>query len=418
MYVRAPPLFVVTTVARQPSLCFMWMFRKQVVEQHPIMYVLGRVAGATARRICRREPICDTISAFVGLVVPFRRHPDRHPHPVSMAAKQTSSRVQVSADTGLDNILENQEQRDYAYIMRSLKDRPKLNGILASMLRDGEIDRALARREEKEVRVQLGRPIGARSKAMKNLAPRVWTSLFRTLKNIPENEYFEPANAEVLPARQTMMFCLFAMNCTEDTPLQRSHAHSDFEGPLHAVFVARARNYGDRLADLVYANRDTFGWATFDPEAPTTVTIRSFAQASAAPKVFSIRLPFTAEFMKYLQISVVNNCKLRDITLVDDTAGFSQAVWPLLQRQHPDHGLDQDSTAFEIPDAAAAYASIELPTAKDSSPGAAGVGIAASHISPTKPQSSPGNSSPASASSPPPIPKVCPPQKRAKRTPT
>lgn len=332
-----------------------------------------------------------------------------------MASKTTRSRHQASADTGLDNILENQEQRDHSYIVRCLKERPKLNGVLASMLRDGEIDRALARREQKEIRQQLGRPIGARAKLMKHVAPRVWTTLLGALKNIPEGGFFEPAGQEAMSARQYFMFCLLAMNCTEDTPLPKSQPHADFEGPLIAVFTARARNIGDRLQDLVYANHDYFGWVSFDTDRPAQVMVKTFATSADAPRTLTVLLPYAVEFMQNLTVHIVNNCKLKEVTLVDDSAGFSQLVWPLLQRQHPQHGLDQSPVPFEIPEAAAAFASIELPNEKDASPSGSGFGGAAALASPAK-APAPSTASASSAGSPPPLPMVRPPGRKSRRT--
>lgn len=329
----------------------------------------------------------------------------------------TRSRHQLSADTGLDNILENQEQRDFNYITKCLKDRPKLYGILASMLRDGEIDRALARREQKDIRSQLGRPIGARSKVMKHLAPRLWFSLFQALKQLGEDQSFEPDGAEPLNSRQVMSFCLLALNCTEDTPLPRSHAHPEFEGPLLAVLTARATRIGNRLADLVYANRDSFGWAIFDPELPTQVSIRTFASPPGAPQLIIVQLPFVVEFMRGLTVTIKNNCKLQDITLVDDGAGFCQSIWPLLQRQHPNHGLDQGATPFELPDAADAFASIAVPTKDDNLADGSAPGSASAFVSPTKPIAA-GTNTPSSAGTPPPLPMVRPPTKRIRKTTT
>jgi hypothetical protein len=273
------------------------------------------------------------------------------------AKKKPQSRVQKSSEVGFDHILDNQEDADFIYVTRCLNERPRLRAVVASLLRDGEIDRALMRRDSKAIAMQLGKPLTTRMKKLKNLAPRLWTQLFNHLNNIEGDATFEPEGADPISHLEKMQFCCFALNSMPDTDVPKQHPCSEWEGPMLAVLKARCAEVGPRLDSLTYHNKDSFGWATYSNEKPTKVTIQWHA---GGPLV--VDLPYTEGFMQGCTVTIQDNCSLQDCYLCDENAGFSQVIWPLLQKQHPKHGLQQDCSAFELPDAAADFKEIVAPS--------------------------------------------------------
>lgn len=140
-----------------------------------------------------------------------------------------ASRQKRSAESGLDNLLVRTGHADRAYVDKALDDKPELVAVVARMLRDGDIEKALARQEAKTVVAKLGKALPQKSKKLKGLPPRVWKALLHKLAGLDQGSNFEPDGAEALTDTQRMNLCLFALNTTSDAELPTKHAALDMK---------------------------------------------------------------------------------------------------------------------------------------------------------------------------------------------
>lgn len=274
-----------------------------------------------------------------------------------------ASRQRRSAESGLDNLLVRTGAADRTFVDKALNDKPELVAVVARMLRDGDIERALARQEAKSVVEKLGNALPQKSKKLKGLPPRVWKSLFHNLLGLGSSDSFEPDGAEVMTDSQRMNLCLFALNCTPDAEVPTKHAGAGYEGPLVSVLKAVSDEQGKRLQGLTHQNFRTWGWVKLVAEDPTKVSI----QGSASDPPLMVQLPYPSAFMQQLTITIENNCFLSQAKLCDHQKGFNQLVLPLLTMQHPGHTYHQDIVSLERPDAAAAFEGISTSPARSES---------------------------------------------------
>ena len=81
-----------------------------------------------------------------------------------MATPTKRSRVERSMAHGIDTALDGAEERDYTFVCNALRGKPRHTALVASWLRDGELDAALRRRDLRGIQLVLGPSLPAKCK--------------------------------------------------------------------------------------------------------------------------------------------------------------------------------------------------------------------------------------------------------------
>mmetsp|Transcript_111630 Transcript_111630/g.240657 ORF Transcript_111630/g.240657 Transcript_111630/m.240657 type:complete len:308 (+) Transcript_111630:55-978(+) len=164
---------------------------------------------------------------------------------------------------GMMGMFESTEHADLAYINLCLQNKPTLIPYLASLLRDGSMERALTSKLLGPLPESLGKALSFRCKRMRNLPPRFWVLLWgRVCPDVVRD------SVENLTALQHMHLAEFALEMAPDVALPTLHKSSGYEGPLLAVFMARLQDKGDRIKNITRDQVDSmkYGYFHFNPE--------------------------------------------------------------------------------------------------------------------------------------------------------
>ena len=321
--------------------------------------------------------------------------------------KQKRPRIRAVA-AGVDNLLNNSVEADKKYVAAELDKNEEIAPLLASMIRDGEIARALERRKTQALTTQVGVKLGPRVKKFRNFSPRMWKELLANLLELETLDDFYPEGfqGEKLTDKQVASFCKFGLLTTDDADVPKDYDASGYEGPLFVVLHCRYVACGCLLAGLNHTNIMDFGWFAMLAE-----DISKFK----CPMLPDLAIPtgYTAEFLQAkTELKIINNHQLDLATLVDEPSGFTQNLKKCLDAYKHDHGLVQTSDSFEYPDAASQFRGMLDPRGS-SSAGPATPAAAASAAAAT-PKAAPKASSPAagkaaSPAAPPVLPAGVPP---------
>lgn len=305
-------------------------------------------------RGCRKRPLAPPPPTV-------RRGPSRAPGTMPPTTPITKKRkVRASAvQAGVDNLLVNSCQADKAYINRMLDENEAIVPVLASMIRDGEIDRALKRKETAALTQALGLKLNARCRKFRNFTPRLWKLLLQNILGAKSLSDFA-GDKDGFDDREVQHLCKFALGIVDDTPLPQVYDKAGYEGPLMSVLLARYKSQGQLLKNLSYDQlKAGVGYYMVDPADPTTMHVRG------KPNL-SFNLGYRREFFENMTLYVKDNHDLQKATLVDDDSGFAQNLFKRLEKEKPHHGMVQNGDGFEFPDAARAYRDFDPSQAADS----------------------------------------------------
>jgi hypothetical protein len=315
---------------------------------------------------------------------------------MGLKARPYPSMARIGAQTAssADNMVNNSLELDRAYILRELDTRPSIRGTIATMIRDGEIDRAVMRSQYKYVTERLGKPLSIKCKKLRHVRAGMWRELFRIMVGQEEGQ-FEPDDTEPLTDQMVRDFCLFGLGKGLDTPLPTKHVASSFEGPLFLVLLAEAKERKDRLQYVSFANHSSFGWVEYDQEkTPCKVTVGR----NAGGEVYELTLRESEARMRGMTVVISSNLFLDDVQMKDEEEGWSQSIIRLLMKQHPNHTLTQNDDAFDHPSAADVFTDMDLKNvpkeifggntcaAKSTAASSSSGSVAALLVSPVKPK--------------------------------
>lgn len=264
--------------------------------------------------------------------------------PVAKKRKVRSSAVAA----GVDNLLVNSCQADKAYINRTLDENEAIVPVLACMIRDGEIDKAIQRKETAALTQALGLKLNPRCRRFRNFTPRLWKLTFQNLVGFkPIAEFVGDKGG--FDDREIQNLCKFGLRISDNTPVPQKHDQAGFEGPLMSVLIARHQSLGSPHRNLSYEQlKAGVGYYVRDPSDPTKM------QVSGHPNL-TFSLGYRRDFLQQMSLYVKDNHDLHKAMLVDDETGFSQNLFKRLEKEKPQHGLAVDDDGFEFPDAARGY---------------------------------------------------------------
>jgi hypothetical protein len=112
-----------------------------------------------------------------------------------MATPTKRSHIKRSMAHGIDTALDGGEESDYTFVCNALRGKPRHTALVASWLRDGELDAALRRRDLRGIQLVLGPALPAKCKKMRHLPPRVLRRLFYQAVGAVD-QAFEPGDVD------------------------------------------------------------------------------------------------------------------------------------------------------------------------------------------------------------------------------
>ena len=126
--------------------------------------------------------------------------------------------IERATESGLEACLDSAEDKDFIFVQKCLCEKPRLTALVASWLRDGELDKALAHRDSRRVTKVLGEKLPPKCKKLKSIPPRVWKSLWARILDLPVGTSFEPDDEEVMTSHEIINMCYYALRCSVRRP--------------------------------------------------------------------------------------------------------------------------------------------------------------------------------------------------------
>jgi hypothetical protein len=161
------------------------------------------------------------------------------------------SRAQLNG--AVDTLLEDSVVKTRAYIMRELSSRDSaIADFISDMLRDGEVEKALARKKARKTALMLGAKLPEMKKTAlkwKHLGRRFDRELVAELRGTPWSKEDEDKLKKLTGTRYSQLLTI-ALNQSGETPVPKEHVGSAYEGPLKAVCKQRHADMGNRIKDI------------------------------------------------------------------------------------------------------------------------------------------------------------------------
>jgi hypothetical protein len=168
----------------------------------------------------------------------------RQPNNAIAHKKHAKSKDQVQ-NSAMD-LFNDVEKSDLAFLMRGFGSNPELVPWLASLMRDGVLEKTLHAKLVGGQHIELGKKLPEKSKRLRNLPPRFFNVLWLNLwKDAPSL-----ARADKMSMEDHVGLAQWSLRLTADSEIPIEHKSSEYEGPLLAVFKARHCEVGSRLQDF------------------------------------------------------------------------------------------------------------------------------------------------------------------------
>ena len=251
--------------------------------------------------------------------------------------------------TGADNLLSSAADKSRTYILKSLEgeSRDDLAGLIADMIRDGDLDKALERKKKNSTIRALGPQLPMNKKGQ-----TMWKMLGRrfdreVVEMIMEKTLFEKdeASLKLVSAKRFNEIICMALHQSPDSQVPTAHKYSQFENPLKAACLLRARQVGPRLTSLTKENINDLAYFYWSVDKPLEIT-SEWLQCV-------VKLPWPAQEMKeHADWLIIDGWSLKKATFQSESAGRSQKILPLLAKQHPSIHVPDEEAVFEFAQAA------------------------------------------------------------------
>ena len=205
-----------------------------------------------------------TFNFSSSLPLPVQAQTYRALSAVAMSAHSTPKRArqsESSTDGNIDCLILSVADADVKYCVTVLSGNSELAAFCASMLRDGQLQKALDRKKQSSMQVKLGKVLPDRCKKFRGLPKKF---CLNALMSITGDKLFDDdaADAEgqgdsfVADQKSLTRLLAYACKVTTDTELPKTHQFNKHEGPTMCVLLARARQVdaAQRLQGLNNAN--------------------------------------------------------------------------------------------------------------------------------------------------------------------
>lgn len=176
--------------------------------------------------------------------------------PPSKKARKVGDKQAVSA---LCSALSHGDAVDEAYVMECMQRGDGTTRALASLLRNGTVQKAINAHLNIEMKA-LGKPLPPNCSNVAQLPKNFKWKLFWACVKIdtPITEEFVVSDRDITSKLN------YALHCKAIAKLPDSHAHAVFEEPLAAVLIDIYKQCGNRLSKLTNATFHDVGYWSFD----------------------------------------------------------------------------------------------------------------------------------------------------------
>jgi hypothetical protein len=251
--------------------------------------------------------------------------------------------------TAADNLLTSASDKSRTYIVHSLQgeENDELASLIADMLRDGDLNKALDRKRMSGKMRALGPLLPVNKKGQttwKMLGRRFDRELVELLVGKSLFGKDESSLKLISGQRYNQLVC-FAMHQHPDTEIPCSHSHAQHENPLKAVCLLRYEAMGKRLVGLTKHTIQQLGHFLWKASSPL--------QLSTPVLGVAVKIPMTmAEYGEADDWKVQDSWNLKTSMFVSEKAGRVQRVLPLLTKQHQQLNIVDEGLSFEYAKAA------------------------------------------------------------------
>lgn len=265
--------------------------------------------------------------------------PKRRATPRKQAAKSKDA-VQSSA---LD-LFNDVEKSDLQFLIKGFEQNYSLVPWLASLMRDGILDKNLRMKQVGAQHIELGKKLPVKCRRLRNLPPRFWNLLWLNLWKVAPSE----KKGDKLSLEQHLGLAQWALRLTEDAELPTRHKSSQYEGPLLAVMKARHESLGGRLQDFTPDAFKNGGYGYFTLPVPFKGQVKLTNGA-------------TVEVISEAQAATATDWEIHegynlDAALVSVSLQFSQGLFCIARRTLKEADLNSafapHDQSFEMPNAA------------------------------------------------------------------
>ena len=267
--------------------------------------------------------------------------------PKTLKKRRTSSRL---VEVGVDRMLDSGLESDLKYINSELAEKPEFAAEVARIIRDGELEKALARRQAAALQAQLGPKLHLRCKSFNGLGKKYLRSLINAWKLpdvlVPDNYEGEEPDVDIMRRK-----VCFALQVCSDVNIPENYTCKGYEGPLALVLTEQYQVKGRRLHGLTMDNISTYGWWAQDSGEPCKLNC-------AILGITVILNLSAAQVSEYTDWTLIDNEFFYLVRLVSEEGGHSILVSALVKRQHLGMTLLVDDQPFEFPEAAVAFAQL------------------------------------------------------------
>ena len=197
------------------------------------------------------------------------------------AAATPQKRRKVSqkiVDSGVDHLLDNTEDKDRVYINKMLDEKHhSVTSFLAGMLRDGEVEKALERKQQTQVMHLLGPKMPDRLQGflLKHFTRRYCRELVDLFIG---SNLFPPGekSVELCDDETYLGLVMYAIHGIGNMPVPIDHACSGYEEPMKLVHMQRYNQVSQgapRLEGLTPDTTNDYVHYKRDPEDVTMVNL-------------------------------------------------------------------------------------------------------------------------------------------------
>ena len=264
-----------------------------------------------------------------------------NPPPTSMALAPADGAVKTATkgrkrsmghmETTLSATLQSGRGRDIAFICQTLEayDTDQLAQYIASLLRDGMLQRAMLKACAQPLPASLGRRFPSKCVRFASFPPRYKRHVVNMLTAEPlVYQHGDPEElAELLTDSLFNQLFVFGLGVDLRTERPTERACADYEGPIAVVLALRADGFGNRLKNITKATllSKDWGYVSWSRDVPTQA---AFFNGRV------IQIPIGDCVVRDARGLTIENNHSTDVALVDHQIGYAQALAPLLKRQH------------------------------------------------------------------------------------
>lgn len=269
--------------------------------------------------------------------------------PPSKQRRTTEPKV----SSGIDLVIKSATNSDIKYITHTLTSEGSgLTSFVASMLRDGEVQKALQRKKDSARKTKLGRRLAGRAKKLRHLLAKFCKDFVLSLLQGRDPFEGNEGHQDNEPKCWTEKLA-DSLRVTLDTELPSTHDYPRYEGSLQLVLAARAKGVDatKRLQGLTAANFKTFGVYEVSAENKRVVTPR-FDRSRRIELLCWPAEYFTDE----TEVTISHNDSIFEAVAHIEPLGGSQALYSLFRAQHSGKGPEPDNEGFEYPGATKCFA--------------------------------------------------------------